>query len=843
MARINVIVAVATEEKVDRVLASGIAAAVRRHGEMGLVQGDVLAAALAVRLVASLPPAEPCALILVGPAEHTAAPGREAGDVRADLIVLRVTSEGDVRVRATLHAVGLPQLLAELRSLVERDGLSPEARARIAQAGTPRGEPADAHERPPARPALAAAVKWIHATLLQAVRALPEATADKPWFSLSRGTVLKDLEQGGAGHLLPPADDVAAAEAALDPAFDAQGDDEPLVVIGNALALEPLERRMLLLALAPEIDPLYQRCIGVLLDDAGRRVGTLGLFAGLLGSASEVRRALEAMGGLARWRLFESRGGHLPGADEPLRVDTAIAAWILGDASALEHDPRVRRVLRVAPWPGAALLGEPESLRGADLVARLGMHGKPRWMLLAGDIAAWRALLEAGAQRMSTKPLRVDSARLPGLEPLEVEESALRLGRLARLSRAPLVVDAAALDPAGRDDEAARVLLATLDRHLRRCALLAVDDLHVARLLAPMRYLRMDDALAPGQARDGLVRRAAEAANARASEDDARTICRRYPLRIDGLEDASRRAASAGDDVGGDALERFTAACRDVASAGISRLVERIDPVFRLGQVVLPKDRHDQLLEIVDTVRLAPKVLDEWRFGAQLAYGRGVTALFHGPSGTGKTMAALAISRELGVQVLRLDLSKVVSKYIGDTEKNLDIVFEAAERSGCALLLDEADALLGKRTEVKDAHDRYANIEIAYLLTRLESFCGPAALFTSNRRQDLEPALLRRLRFMIDFPRPDAYARELIWRHCLPEGTHALDDAAFAQLARRLDLTGGHIRQITLRAAFLAAAEGVPIELRHIAHAARAELAKLGMPPAEVEAIERRKAA
>jgi SpoVK/Ycf46/Vps4 family AAA+-type ATPase len=227
-------------------------------------------------------------------------------------------------------------------------------------------------------------------------------------------------------------------------------------------------------------------------------------------------------------------------------------------------------------------------------------------------------------------------------------------------------------------------------------------------------------------------------------------------------------------------------------------------------------------------------VLDGWKFRDQLPYGRGVSALFCGSSGTGKTMAALGVARLLGIQMLRLDLSRVVSKYIGDTEKNIDRVFTDAQKSGCAILIDEAEAVFGKRSEVKDAHDRYANIEVAYLLQRVEAYEG-LAILTTNMRQNLDPAFLRRLRFIVDFPRPDVEAREKIWRLCLPDESHELDDVAFRQLARKIDLPGGNIRQITLRAAFTAAAVKAQINLEHIAHAASAEFAKLGMPPIQID--------
>jgi SpoVK/Ycf46/Vps4 family AAA+-type ATPase len=290
------------------------------------------------------------------------------------------------------------------------------------------------------------------------------------------------------------------------------------------------------------------------------------------------------------------------------------------------------------------------------------------------------------------------------------------------------------------------------------------------------------------------------------------------------------------------AQARFITACKEVSAQGASGLAQRIEPIFELADVVLPADRKDQLEEIVDNIRFAPKVLEGWKFRDQLPYGLGVTALFHGPSGTGKTMASMAVAKALGVQILRIDLSRVVSKYIGDTEKNIDRVFQEAQLSGAALVIDEADGLLARRGEVKDAHDRYANLEVAYLLQRMEAYEG-LAILTTNLRQNLDSAFLRRLRFVIDFPRPDAAAREEIWRRCLPAESHLLDDATFRQLARRIELTGGSIRQITLRAAFLAAAAHTQIGPEHITHAVNAEFAKLGMPAIEIGLVDKRAAA
>jgi hypothetical protein len=333
-----------------------------------------------------------------------------------------------------------------------------------------------------------------------------------------------------------------------------------------------------------------------------------------------------------------------------------------------------------------------------------------------------------------------------------------------------------------------------------------------------------------------LVRAALAATGA--PEDEARSqfIAAHFPLQVDDLEAASMLARPGAMEPPAPNADRFLAACRAVSMQGVSHLVERIDPVFDLGDIVLPPDRAAQLEEIVANVRLAPQVMEHWDFGRQLPYGRGTVALFNGPSGTGKTMAAHAVARALGVHLLRLDLSRVVSKYIGETEAHCDRVFEDARRSGAAILIDEADALFGKRSEVKDAHDRYANIEVAFLLQRIESFEG-VAILTTNLRQHLDPAFLRRLRFVVEFPRPDVVARAAIWRACLPAGAHQVAPGDIDELARRVDLTGGHIRQITLRAAFLAAAKGeARLSLVHLLAAARSELAKLGLPATGLDA-------
>ena len=225
-------------------------------------------------------------------------------------------------------------------------------------------------------------------------------------------------------------------------------------------------------------------------------------------------------------------------------------------------------------------------------------------------------------------------------------------------------------------------------------------------------------------------------------------------------------------------------------------------------------------------------VYEKWRFGANLTRGRGISALFTGPPGTGKTMAAEIIAAHLDLDLYRIDLASVVSKYIGETEKNLRGVFDAAERGGSILFFDEADALFSKRTEVKDSHDRYANIETNYLLQRMEEYPGLAILAT-NRKADLDPAFLRRIRFLVAFPHPNPDARLLIWKTVIPEEAPrgSIDFDALA----RLDLAGGNIKNIAVNGAFLAAAAGEPITTRHLMTAARHEYRKIDKLPSRAD--------
>jgi SpoVK/Ycf46/Vps4 family AAA+-type ATPase len=251
---------------------------------------------------------------------------------------------------------------------------------------------------------------------------------------------------------------------------------------------------------------------------------------------------------------------------------------------------------------------------------------------------------------------------------------------------------------------------------------------------------------------------------------------------------------------------------------------ERLVPRYTWDDIVLPDDVVRDLRAAAAQVRHQARVYGDYGFARRYPRGRGISLLLAGPSGTGKAMAAEVIAGDLGLDLLRIDLARVVSKYIGETEKNLAAVFAAAEATGAVLLFDEADALFGLRSDVKDSHDRYANIEASYLLQRLETYDGLAILAVSTRSH-LDPALLRGLRYVVDVPFPDAAARRLIWQKAIPAEMPcaSLDFDALS----RLDIAGGNIAVIVLNAAFLAAQDGRPLDMRHLAQATRAEYRKL----------------
>ena len=321
-------------------------------------------------------------------------------------------------------------------------------------------------------------------------------------------------------------------------------------------------------------------------------------------------------------------------------------------------------------------------------------------------------------------------------------------------------------------------------------------------------------------------------------EEDLRTrLANRFRLTLPELRAALKEAAvlkqlgEGRNGSGGDPRELDELlAERAVRAAGarrMGRLVTLIDAAATLDHLVAPPAARVQIKDIIGWHRVADRVQRDMGLADSGRMGHGLTCLFSGPPGTGKTFAARCVAAALGLNLYRIDLSQVVSKYIGETEKALAQVFDEAEAGHGVLFFDEADALFGKRSEVKDAHDRYANIEVGYLLQRIETFDGILILAT-NLRNNIDPAFLRRIQFLVDFPMPDATARRRLWEQALPAATHRAADLDPGGFAARFRLAGGNIDNIARAAAHLAAAEDGPIGPGHLARATYRELEKIG---------------
>jgi SpoVK/Ycf46/Vps4 family AAA+-type ATPase len=310
-------------------------------------------------------------------------------------------------------------------------------------------------------------------------------------------------------------------------------------------------------------------------------------------------------------------------------------------------------------------------------------------------------------------------------------------------------------------------------------------------------------------------------------------IADQFRLDVPSIHVAGGALRRLAEEAGDDALEREAwRICREHARRSMEQFARRIESKAQWDDLVLPEPQTRVLHQVAVHLRQRATVHERWGFAAKYSRGLGLSALFSGASGTGKTMAAEVLAHTLGLDLFQIDLAGLVSKYIGETEKNLKRVFDAAEESGAILLFDEADALFGKRTEVKDSHDRYANLEVSYLLQRMEAYRG-LAILTTNMRQAIDTAFLRRIRFMVEFPFPDAAHRARIWRRVFPAGTPTAD--LDPERLAHLNITGGIIRNIAILAAFLAADEAEPVRMAHLLDAARTEYAKLERPLGSAE--------
>jgi len=610
-------------------------------------------------------------------------------------------------------------------------------------------------------------------------------------------------------------DQATAAARQIAAQMENAGDTPRLDALARLCNLTSFERDVFLLALAPELDRTFEQIYGYLQDDVTRKQATLNLALNVLSPGGPERMAalasLNPANPLFTFHLLHiiSESSALPRQNRPLLVDETVLAWLLDGsyAPAAPLDDLARLFL-----PGVPIQGE----LGARLERALAAQAV---LCLYGldETARRSAALQAAA--LANRPLLSISLASAAERPLlPLIRRALRdarlLGAVACFEGWETCLEGQSPPPD---------LLAEVCAHPGPVVLSARREWRASRLPRERRlaWLAFDN--------PDYTRRVELWQEALGRPDrEVAFLAGSFKLSSGQIRDAVQAAAdAAGLENRPVQDEDLFAAPRAQSNPSLSLLAQAIQPRYTWEDLILPTDPLAQLREIVTAVRSRAQVLEGWGLGRKLASSLGVTVLFAGPPGTGKTMAAQIIAGELGLSLYRIDLSSVVSKYIGETEKNLAEVFSQAEASNAILFFDEADALFGKRSEVRDSHDRYANVEISYLLQRMEAYDGVTILAT-NLRANLDEAFTRRLQYAVDFPFPEEADRLRIWRALFPTQVPTAPNLDFDLLAKRFKLAGGNIRNIILNAAYLAAAEDQPLAMQHLLHSTRRELQKMG---------------
>lgn len=584
------------------------------------------------------------------------------------------------------------------------------------------------------------------------------------------------------------------------------GDGGPLTTLWQRFALGHFERFALLLALAPELDARYRTVFGYLNDDVAQGTPTvamaLDLYAGPGPRSAALRRAFRAHSPLVRYRLLwlqpAARSRSL--LRHGLEVDDWVVARAVDDDAPGSEDWRVRveRPGADTPprWRKPKSRSSPVIVACADrraaLDETLALAGRPLIVVERDRDDDPEHALTIAARRARLDGLGLAISATSAADPL------CELARGFAADGVPIFITAEPGDADALPDDWERVRLPAVDTAQRRA-----------------RWASALDTAGVAFAQDALD-----------------VVAASHPIALERIDAAVTRVAGAPGD-GPRTGAELQAAARAVARHQLGSLARRIPDGRRWTDLVLPARTIQQLREIAAAIEQRPHVLHEWGFGAR-AGGRGMHVLFSGPSGTGKTLAASVIADEAGYALYAVDLARVVDKYLGETEKQLDRVFDEASAAGAVLLFDEADALFGQRAEVHDARDRYANVEIAYLLQRLEAHEGVTILAT-NLAHHLDQAFARRLHHRVEFPMPDGALRERLWRVVIPAAVPLASDLDLGLVAERFELSGGSIRNAALTAAYLAASDQRAIGLSDVVRAIARELEKAGRPATRAE--------
>lgn len=615
--------------------------------------------------------------------------------------------------------------------------------------------------------------------------------------------------------------------------------DLSLARLVERCGLSAFERHVLLICLAPVLDARYEKLYAYLHNDFSKKLPTIDLVLSLLCRERHDRllalRAFEPTAPLRRYHLIDEAENNLTTAAQSfLAIDRHILHYLLGSQAIDARLDQYASLVSPIPWEQVII---PEALRERlallcrqlrDLQGKrrpsLFLHGRPGTgkksvaRALCGEFALdllvvdFRSLVQKRESFAELLRLVIREQVLQGCALFfehvnEVPPEREACVALQQLRREVAATDGLVFFGSGKD--APQMLSEALP--LLSIEIPAPD--HVSQKRLWQQQLNGASALAGAAPVDQLVSQFVLTGGQIASA-----------VRLANLQVRHNCAETQNGKL---AISDLLASCRQQWQMQLDGLAQKIEPVYTWADLILPQESLAQLREVCQRVRHRQRVLGEWGFGRKLSQGRGINALFAGPSGTGKTMAAEIIANDLQLDLYRIDLAGVVSKYIGETEKNVQRIFSAAEHANAILFFDEADALFGKRSEVRDAHDRYANIETAYLLQKMEQHDGVTILAT-NLRQNIDAAFTRRLAFTIHFPFPDESSRRRIWQHIWPAETPLAGDVDVDVLATRFKLSGGNIRNVALAAAFLAAEHGGAVSMQHLQQALRREYQKLG---------------
>jgi hypothetical protein len=597
-------------------------------------------------------------------------------------------------------------------------------------------------------------------------------------------------------------------------------DRTALDTLCRSLGLSSFERALLLMCAGTELDSRFATIYAAAHGDARRTQPSFGLALAAFKDAHW--SALSQARPLRYWHLVDIGNGETL-TTSPLRISERVLCYLTG---VYAMDERLEALIRPVPVPETLA---PSRLTLADEIVAVwerAASGSPLPVinLCGDDLTSKRAIAAVAAARCGLRLYRTAEWKVPrNLNEIEI---------FLRLWERESILSAGALLVECDDRESGEGLPPAELAELMESVLgpLFVASVSPRRSVHRCNALFYVNKLAASEQRDiwhGALETALPRLNGEVEGLVSQFSLNELQINSAATQVIRRRSDASTRDPSLDralVLDQLWDACRVQARPRLEGLAQRVEPAAGWDDLVLPVKQKEILKQIAVHVRQRSKVYQTWGFASKGSRGLGISALFAGPSGTGKTMAAEVLANDLRLDLYRIDLSQVVSKYIGETEKNLRRVFDAAEEGAAVLLFDEADALFGKRSEVKDSHDRYANIEVSYLLQRMEAYRG-LAILTSNRKTAIDQAFLRRIRFVADFPFPDLEQRHEIWSRVFPALTPTRD-LRIDRLAR-LNASGGHIRNIAMGAAFLAADALEPVRMEHLLLAARNEFAKM----------------